>query len=119
MRNYRGGDYNAGYPITELTASQFRTILTPDILRSIMQPDPPVNDRPAVRYDDQGVTFNGNLGDFALARDGVDIVRYLCDHGVAVSINTNGSLRPDTYWSDLGRMGVEIGFAIDGITKRR
>jgi len=115
MRNYRGGDYNAGYPITELTASQFRTILTPRILKSIMQPDPPVNDRPAVRYDDQGVTFNGNLGDFALARDGVDIVRYLCDHGVDVSINTNGSLRPDTYWSDLGRLGVEIGFAIDGL----
>ena len=115
MRNYRGGDYNAGYPITELTASQFRRILTPNILASIMQPDPPVNDRPAVRYDDQGVTFNGNLGDFALARDGVDIVRYLCDHGVAVSINTNGSLRPDTYWADLGRLGVEIGFAIDGL----
>jgi MoaA/NifB/PqqE/SkfB family radical SAM enzyme len=115
MRNYRGGDYNAGYPITELTASQFRTILTTDILRSIMQPDPPVNGRPAVQHHDQGVTFNGNLGDFALARDGVDIVRYLCDHGVAVSINTNGSLRPDTYWAALGRMGVEIGFAIDGL----
>lgn len=115
MRNYRGGDYNAGYPVTELTLDQFRQILKPNILRSIMQPDPPINDRPAVSYHDQGVTFNGNLGDFALAREGVDIVRYLCAHDVTVSINTNGSLRSEQYWRQLGELGVEVGFAIDGL----
>ena len=55
MRNYRGGEYNAGYPVTELTLEQFCCILTPDVLASVMQPDPPVNNRPTVRYDDQGV----------------------------------------------------------------
>lgn len=115
MRNYRGGDFNAGYPSTELNLDQFRRILPPEILRSIMQPDPPVNDRPATQYHDQGVTFNGNLGDFALARDGIDIVRYLVDNNVQVSINTNGSLRSEAYWSALGSMGIQVGFAIDGL----
>lgn len=115
MRNYRGGDYNAGYPITELTLSQFQSILTPAILADIMRPDPPVNGRPTINYHDQGVTFNGNLGDFALARDGLQIVEYLVNHAVAVSINTNGSLRAKSWWQELGALGVEIGFAIDGL----
>ena len=115
MRNYRGGEYNAGYPETELSLQQFRSILTPAILAGIMRPDPPVNGQPATRYHDQGVTFNGNLGDFALARDGVEIVKYLTDNNVWVSINTNGSLRSKHYWQSLGRLGVEVGFAIDGL----
>jgi MoaA/NifB/PqqE/SkfB family radical SAM enzyme len=115
MRNYRGGDYNAGYPVTELNLTEFRQILTPDILASVMQPDPAINGRPAINYHDQGVTFNGNLGDFALARDGLEIVQYLCEHDVRVAINTNGSLRPRSWWSELGKLGVKIGFAIDGL----
>lgn len=115
MRNYRGGDFNAGYPITELTLDQFKQILTPDILASVMQPDPPFHNRASIQYNDQGVTFNGNLGDFALANDGVDIVEYLRSHAVWVSINTNGSLRSRSYWQRLGETGVEIGFAIDGL----
>lgn len=115
MRNYRGGDYNAGYPVTELDLAQFQLILTPDVLASIMQPEPPVNGRPTVQYDDHGVTFNGNLGDFALARDGLEIVQYLLDHAVHVAINTNGSLRPKSWWAALGEMGIKIGFAIDGL----
>ena len=116
MRNYRGGDYNAGYPITELTLEQFSTILTPDVLASVMQPDPPVNGQPAIRYHDQGVTFNGNLGDFALASDALQIVEYLCRHNVTVAVNTNGSLRPTGWWQALGRLGITVGFAIDGLS---
>lgn len=115
MRNYRGGDYNAGYPLTELTLQQFQHILTPKILTSIMQPDPAVNGRVPINYHDQGVTFNGNLGDFALARDGLEIVQYLVSHAVTVAINTNGSLRPQSWWHALGELGVKIGFAIDGL----
>ena len=77
MRNYRGGDFNAGYPLTELSLAQFQKILTPAILASIMQSAPDVDGQPAKKYFNQGVSFNGNLGDFALAKDGVEIVQYL------------------------------------------
>ena len=59
MRNYRGFDYNSGYPVTELTLENIKTILKPEFLKQIKR-----------------ILFNGNLGDFGLAKDGVEIVKY-------------------------------------------
>lgn len=105
MRNYRGSDFNSGYPITELSLSDIKKIFVPSLLQQLRDPV----------FPKAGIDFNGNLGDFALAREAQEIVRFFVEQGVRVEINSNGSLRQPSWWADLAHPLVEIGFALDGL----
>ena len=98
-RNYRGYDFNSGYPTTELSLSDIKQIFSPEFLKQI-----------------RVVNLNGNLGDFGLATQGPEIVQYLISAGIPqVVINTNASMRTTDWWSKLAIPGVKIHFGIDGL----
>jgi sulfatase maturation enzyme AslB (radical SAM superfamily) len=99
MRNYRGFDFNAGYPETELTLDNIKQILPTVFLKQLTR----------------GISFNGNLGDFGLARDSQKIVHWLAGQQVPVYINSNAGMRTPDWWAGLALSGVTIGFAIDGL----
>ena len=44
MRNYRGLDYNSGYPVTELTLQQFQHIFTPEFCQQLTGVEPIIDD---------------------------------------------------------------------------
>jgi sulfatase maturation enzyme AslB (radical SAM superfamily) len=99
MRNYRGVDFNGGYPLTELTLEDIEKIFLPEFLASI-----------------QYINFNGNLGDFGLAHDGPEIVQYCLNNSTAqIQIETNGSMRSPDWWAQFSNPRVQILFALDGL----
>jgi sulfatase maturation enzyme AslB (radical SAM superfamily) len=99
MRNYRGFDFNSGYPLTELSLADIQQIFPPKFLRQI-----------------SFVNFNGNLGDFSNAKDAIEIVNYFLNNIAGrIQIETNGSTNKSEWWAQLANPRVSILFAIDGL----
>jgi MoaA/NifB/PqqE/SkfB family radical SAM enzyme len=65
------------------------------------------------------VLLCGSYGDPVMARDLEAILHYFTDHGVEVSIATNGALKSSSWWRSLGetsQKGIDVIFAIDGMS---
>lgn len=99
-RNIAGYPYNAGYPITELTLSDIKNIFPPRFIKQLYN-----------------IIINGNLGDFMLARDALEIVEYFREHSkhLIITINTNGSARNNEFWTRLAKSDPAVYFALDGL----
>ena len=99
-RNFNGYPYNAGYPVTELTLHDVKNIFPVEFVRRLRH-----------------VIINGNLGDFMLAKDALEIIRYFRENGqhLLISINTNASARTSEFWKQLAALKPVVYFAIDGL----
>lgn len=98
-RNYRGLDYNAGYPDAEIDLIKFKKILPVSFLKQIKH-----------------ISFNGNLGDCSTVNDLPNIIEYVfesCDS--TIGITTNGSTRTPDWWAKLAHPRLSITFDLDGL----
>lgn len=98
IRNVGGYPYNSGYPLTELSLSDIREILPESFLNQI-----------------DTVIFNGNVGDFAVAKDASEVLEYISKNTNKVTIHTNASVRNTLWWGGLVHDNVDIYFALDGM----
>lgn len=99
-RNFNGYPYNAGYPDTELTLDDVKKIFPPKFIKQL-----------------KNIIINGNLGDFMLCRDSLEIIEYFrsCSNYLIITINTNGSARNSEFWTRLAKSNPAVYFCLDGL----
>lgn len=97
------GQVASGLELAELTAADIRSIVPPDLLARIA-----------------GIDLCGAYGDPAVARELVEIVRYLRDGSseATITVFTNGGVRSPSWWERLAEALAPHGsivFAVDGL----
>lgn len=92
--------HNSGYPEVELSLDNIKQILTENDLYKQLS----------------AITFNGNLGDFSLNTQALDIVKFTQTLGIPkISCSTNGSTHTPEWWEQLAIPNVQVIFALDGL----
>jgi len=90
--------------LTSVTLDQFKSWFSPEDLR-------------CVKY----MHFSGTYGDPGMCKDLLPIVEYIISNSKTnVGINTNGTMRGEDFWWDIGSIGKErlrVIFDIDGINQ--
>lgn len=100
-RNFHGMPYNAGYEVTELFLSDIKKIFEQPFVQQL-----------------QHLLINGNLGDFMLARDSIEIIEYFKSINplLNIEISTNGSARNSDFWKQLAPLASKVSFCLDGLS---
>jgi len=104
--NGLGVNYNIDYdPDKHLTLEAFKKYFDPETLSHF-----------------QNLHLSGTYGDALMNSELLDIVKYVIesDYRCTMSLNTNGSMRNEEFWWQLGSIGkrrLRVIFDIDGVTE--
>ena len=103
-RNIHGGALNPDMPLSELSLDDIKTILLPDFIAGLKR-----------------IYACGNYGDPIVARECIEVFRYLREHGPELNLclHTNGSARRPDWWRELAGIMKQgphyLRFGIDGL----
>lgn len=86
--------------LTEITIDNFKEWFSIDFIKKL-----------------QNLNMCGNLGDPIIARDTVEIYKYLRKNNSTMNLqmHTNGSARNKKFWEDLAKLDIIVVFGIDGL----
>jgi MoaA/NifB/PqqE/SkfB family radical SAM enzyme len=103
-RNVNGGAVNPDMPLSELSLADVKAILLPELIGRLKR-----------------IYACGNYGDPMVARDCIEVFRYLREHGpnLNLDLHTNGSARRPEWWRELAGIMKQgphyLRFGIDGL----
>jgi MoaA/NifB/PqqE/SkfB family radical SAM enzyme len=99
-RNFNGYPYNDGYYERNLSLEDIQKIFVPDFLKQLIL-----------------IRINGNFGDAVMNPETPDICKYFLTHNpsIQIVISTNGSARAKSFWQQLGQLGIQVTFCLDGL----
>jgi MoaA/NifB/PqqE/SkfB family radical SAM enzyme len=103
-RNVNGGAVNPDMPLSELSLADVKAILLPELIGRLKR-----------------IYACGNYGDPMVARDCVEVFRYLREHGPNLNLcmHSNGSARRPEWWRELAGIMKQgphyLRFGIDGL----
>jgi MoaA/NifB/PqqE/SkfB family radical SAM enzyme len=103
-RNVNGGAVNPDMPLSELSLADVKAILLPELIGRLKR-----------------IYACGNYGDPMVARDCIEVFRYLREHGPQLNLclHSNGSARRPEWWRELAGIMKQgphyLRFGIDGL----
>jgi len=102
-RNIFGLEETPNLPDHDMSLEQFATIFTDEFLKQL-----------------DHIMFCGNLGDSAIAKDFLPIVKHIraVNPELHMRLSTNGSMRSADWWSQLANVAqghLDVWFALDGL----
>jgi MoaA/NifB/PqqE/SkfB family radical SAM enzyme len=101
-RTDRNGLGKVGWmPLVQWSIDQFKEAIKPEDFEYIGQ-----------------ISFVGSYGDCIMNKDIFQIIEYCIKNGCKVRVETNGSIRDEEWWWNLGVMGgelLQVRFDVDGI----
>lgn len=100
VRNVGGYNYNTGFEERHLLLSDIKTIFPVTFIKQL-----------------SSMLYNGNLGDMLMNPEIVEITAWLLGINPQLKIQamTNGGAGSSVMWRDLGKLGIQCNFAIDGL----